>query len=135
MKKCSDSLIFLLIDDTISSPDFESQEEIEELFGEPVPFTLKEYYENEDCFWDYLRSWRVKHKFQIIDKSDEHCIGYEKIGVIYLLDDKYYYIVYSLDLYGENKLLSSSIEVMPIEKVVKITEYFNKENPNEQIYL
>lgn len=30
MKQCSDSLIFLLIDDTISTPDFESQEEIEE---------------------------------------------------------------------------------------------------------
>ena len=127
MKQCSDSLIFLLIDDTISTPDFESQEEIEEYFGEPVSFTLDNYNYSEKYFWDYLKEWESKHKFKVIQEENvwtsKYYSGYEEIKVIYTLDDKYYSIVYSSNLYSEDELVENSKEVKPVEEVITRTKY------------
>lgn len=56
--------------DTTSIPDFKTQEEIEEYFGEPISFTLDEYNYSEDYFWKYLEKWESIHKFKII-QGDE----------------------------------------------------------------
>lgn len=126
MKQCSDSLIFLLIDDTISTPDFESQEEIEEYFGEPVPFTLDNYNCSEKYFWDYLKEWESKHKFKVIQEENtwtDRYSGSEEIRVIYILDDKYYSIVYNSNPYSEDELAEYSKEVKPIKETITITKY------------
>lgn len=126
MKQCSDYLIFLLIDDTLWAPDFESQEEIEEYFGEPVPFTLEEYNDEEDVFWNYLKEWEVKHKFKVIQEKctwTNRYTGNEEIKIIYTLDDKYYSIIYSANLNSEDELVDYSREVKPVEETVTIIKY------------
>lgn len=126
MKQCSDSLIFLLIDDTISAPDFESQEEIEEYFGESVSFTIDDYNYSEQVFWDYLKEWESKHKFEVIQEENtwtDRYTGNEEIKVIYTLDDKYYSIVYSSNLYSEDDLIEFSKEVKPVEEVITRIKY------------
>lgn len=126
MKQCSESLIFLLIDDTISTPDFESQEEIEEYFGEPVSFTIDNYNYSEQVFWDYLKEWESKHKFKVIQKENvwtSRYSGYKEIKVIYTLDDRYYSIVYSSNLYSEDELVEGSREVKPVEEVITRIKY------------
>lgn len=126
MKQCSDSLIFFLVDDDTSSPDFESQEEIQEYFGESVPFTLEEHNNSEDCFWDYIKEWKNKHKFKIIQTEDVYTdkySGFTEVRVIYLLDDKYYSITYNSNPYSEDELLEHSKEVKPVEETITIIKY------------
>lgn len=126
MKQCSDSLIFLLIDDTIEFPKFDSQKAIEELFGESIPFTFEEYDQNDECFWNYLEKWESIHRFKVIqvyygmyDKYN----GSVEIIVIYSLDDKYYSISYMYYPDSENVLRTNSKEVKPVEKTVTIIKY------------
>lgn len=126
MKQCSDSLIFLLIDDTICAPDFETQEEIEAYFGEPVSFTIDDYNYSEKVFWDYLEKWESKHKFKIIQEEDliaDRYSGNTETKVIYILDDKYYSIVYSSNPYSEDELAEGSKEVKPVEEVITRIKY------------
>lgn len=126
MKQCSDSLIFLLIDDTISAPDFESQEEIEAYFGESVSFTVDDYNYSEQIFWDYLKEWEVKHKFKVIQEENlitDRYSGNAEMRVIYTLDDKYYSIVYSSNPYTEDELVEGSKEVKPVEEVITRIKY------------
>nr|DAT77727.1 MAG TPA: hypothetical protein [Caudoviricetes sp.] len=126
MKQCSDSLIFLLIDDTISAPDFESQEEIEEYFGESVSFTIDDYNYSEQIFWDYLKEWESKHKFKVIQEENlitDRYSGNAEMKVIYTLDGKYYSIVYSSNPYSEDELAEGSKEVRPVEEVITRIKY------------
>lgn len=119
--KPSDSLIFLLIDDTTSAPDFKTQEEIEEYFGESVSFTLDEYNYSEDYFWKYLEKWESIHKFKIIQGDEvwfDRYTGSVEIEVVYSLEDKYYSIIYRSNLYEEDELISESVEVKPIQETV-----------------
>ena len=124
MKQCSDSLIFLLINDTISAPNFETQEEIEEYFGESVSFTIDDY--SEQIFWDYLKEWISKHKFKIIQVKNlttDRYSGNTEMKVIYTLDGKYYSIVYSSNPYSEDELVEGSKEVRPVEEVITRIKY------------
>lgn len=126
MKQCSDSLIFLLIDDTVSTPDFETQEEIEEYFGESVSFTVDDYNYSEQVFWNYLKEWEIRHKFRIIQKENliaDRYSGNAEMKVIYTLDDKYYSIVYSSNPYTEDELAEGSKEVRPVEEVITRIKY------------
>lgn len=72
--KPSDSLIFLLIDDTTSAPNFKTQEEIEEYFGEPVSFTLEEIeviYSLEDKYYSIIYRSNLYEEDELISESVE----------------------------------------------------------------
>lgn len=125
--KPNDSLIFLLINDTLCAPNFKTQEEIETYFGEKVTFTLEDYFSDEDYFWDYLKSWKSTHNFKII-KESERCYdryrGTMEITVIYTFNNKYYSISYYSYIDLEDNINSPSKEVVPIEE--KVINYIEK---------
>lgn len=127
MIKPNDNLIFFLINDDIEDvPEFKSQKDIDDFFGEPVSFTLRDYLLNEESFWKYLETWKSSHKFKIVEES-ERCYdryrGTIEVTVIYTLDDKYYSISYNSYLSLDDEISSSSKEVIPVEeKVIKYVE-------------
>lgn len=124
MKQYSDSLILFLIDDEVEIPEFKSQKDIEEFFGEPVPFTLEEYLINEEYFWDYLKTWKSNHDFKIIEESEWCCDRYKgnvEVTVIYLLDNKYYSTTYTSYLQLDDEITIPPKEVKPIKEI--ITKY------------
>lgn len=122
--KPSDNLIFYLVDDEIvNNPVFNSQKEIEEWFGEPVPFTIDDYKHCPECFWNYLEIWKEKHKFKIVTEDWDTCdryTGTEYVTVIYTLEGKYYSISYYSCIYREDELdtRKPSFEVEPVEKTI-----------------
>lgn len=126
--KPNDSLIFFIVDDEIESmPKFKSQKDIDDFFGEKVTLTLEDCLSNEECFWDYLKSWKSTHNFKII-KESERCYdryrGTMEITVIYTFDNKYYSISYYSYIALEDNISSPSKEVVPIEE--KVINYVEK---------
>lgn len=124
-----DDLIFYILDDNKGYyiPEFESQEEIEEFFGEPVSFTIGECVRDPAYFWTHIGVWEFKHKFEIVQKSERiynKDEGTVEITVIYTLDDKYYSVTYIYDvLTSENEFDNPPKEVVPVEeKVIKFID-------------
>lgn len=120
--KPNDELISYILDDSMNDiPEFKSQEELETFFGEPVPFSLKDYNTDPEYFWSYLRDWQDNHKFEVIKKDERVCdryTGTAEVTVIYTLDDKYYSITYTSYIYFNNEFDHPSREVVPVEETI-----------------
>lgn len=103
--------------------EFNSQEELEEYFGEPVSVN----FEDEDKIYYYIENWKKDHKFSIIDYHTDSYDLYSMeaiIDVVFTLDEKFYRLSYKEFYEWKNELYEGPYEVIPKEET--ITTYIRK---------